>query len=173
MKLLKVLFTLLCLSMLGTQTANAALILTIERISDTEGLLTATGSIDIDVSNTVDGMGFDATIDNNSPVTILSQNLMLGDDAFRAMRFRNPTQLLLRMMGSYERGDIFSGQMHFQLASGTLREIGYVSQLFNNDIPGERYGTVEYIAPRAVSEPSPLALMGISILGLALVRRKK
>jgi hypothetical protein len=170
-KFLKIIFTSFLLAL--SSSANAGLIFNIERISDTEGLLTASGAIDIDVSNTVDGMGFTLFPSNyNSAITVISQNLMLGGDAFRAIRFRNPSQLLLRMQSSYERGDVFSGQLRFSLTEGVMFEVGSSTRLFNNNLPGEVYGSVEYVAS-SVPEPSTLAIFALGIIGLASRRFNK
>ena len=172
-KFLNVIFTSLAVAL--SSSASAGLIFNIERISDTEGVLTASGEIDIDVSNTIDGMGFTLLSNGNfGPITVIEQDLMLGDDAFRAIRFRNPYQVLLRMQGSYERGDVFSGQLHFSLSQGAMLDIGSNTRLFNNNLPGEGYGSVEYIAPREIKVPEPttFAILLAGLCGLALRKIK-
>jgi len=74
---------------------------------------------------------------------VISQNLMLGGDAFRAISFRNPSQLLLRMQSSYERGYVFSGQLRFSLTGGVMLDVGSSTRLFNNNLSGEVYGSVD------------------------------
>lgn len=174
LKFLNVIFTSLALAI--SSVANAGLIFNIERISDTEGVLSASGAIDIDVSNTIDGLWFALLSENNNgPITVIDQNLMLGEDAFKAIRFRSPFQVLLRMQDSYELGDVISGQLHFSLSKGVLLNIGSSTPLYSNDLSGEIYGTVNYIAPREVkvSEPLSLAIFSLGIIGLASRRLKK
>lgn len=175
MKFVRASLLAIALIVLHSQHASATLILTIERISDTEGLLTASGQIDVNVSNSIDGLAFSLLSANNSgPIAVVSEDLQLGDDGFRAIRFRNPFQVLLRMQGSYELGDEFSGQLRFSLSQGNLLDIGTITPIFNNDLPGELYGTVEFVASRTseISEPGVFGLMTIALLALTRSRQK-
>ncbi|WP_199610029.1 PEP-CTERM sorting domain-containing protein [Flocculibacter collagenilyticus] len=174
MQLIKILNIFVFLTLFFTHSANATLIFTLERISDTEGLLTATGSIEADVTRNINALGFSGQIGGlNNAADIISQDLMLGDDPFKRLRSRNPHQFKLILNDVFHQGDQASGQIHFQLKSGQLQDVGFTSAIFNNALPAETYGTFSIVAPAQVPEPASLAFLGFVALGLSHFRHKK
>jgi PEP-CTERM motif len=160
--------------------SNAALVFEITRVSDSQAVITGSGSLDAPFTGNKIGFA-DSTSIGDPGIDALSGTMTLGGVAAKyAYASQNLGHFSLEFAdGASFAGAILTGLLNITLDVETWAPVGTTGNLYNQ-VPGgflgtELLGTYSIVGPTVgeVPEPGTVALLSLGLVAVAAARKRK
>ena len=152
----------------GASPSKAVLMVSIERVSDTVGVITGTGSSDVSTA----GLFFAGpvtTLGDPGPDPFAGDLTLGGFSVVAAFTVASDTDFILGFSDPYPIGAIFAGSLTVTLDAETWLPVGTTGGLVSLGTPN---GTWEIVASTAVPAPSVLSIFVVGLVALGVAGRR-